>query len=228
MSDSLQIHTWNCAGWRDPAGDFAGCSCHVGHAAELLADRDQLRAKMDDLKIELETVNLERVHALNVSANLERSHAELAGRLNESREAVARLQSADKSQDQLRDQLAYLQRQLTSERHQNAELRASKHELRYTQDMLLRHLTQPSRFRLYIQPRLIPADEGLRIILPNGDEVGFVSERILGGYIATAHDAGWAVPFPTQAMAVDWLTELAQYAAWADLQQRAAAQAEGE
>lgn len=169
MSDSLQIHAEACAGWRDPAGDFAGCSCHVDHAAELLADRDQLR-----------------------------------------------------------DQLTDLQRQLASERHQNTELRASKHELRHTQDLLLRHLTQPSRFRLYIQPRLIPADGGLRIILPNGDEVGFVAERILGGYIATAHDAGWAVPFPTQAMAVDWLTELAQYAAWADLQQGAAAQVEEE
>ena len=154
-ADFLQIHTGTCAGWRDPAGDFAGCNCHVNHAAELLADRDQLR-----------------------------------------------------------DQLT--------------ELRASHHELRHTQDLFLRHLARPSRFRLYIQPRLIPADGGLRIILPNGDEIGFVAERILGGYIATAHDAGWAVPFQTQAMAVDWLTELAQYSAWADLQQAAAAQVEEE
>ena len=128
----------------------------------------------------------------------------------------------------MRDQLADLQRQLASERYQNTELRASKHELRRTQDLFLRYMRQPSRFRLYIQPRLVPADGGLDVRFPDDWVVGHVCERLSGGYLATFDEASWAVPFPTQADAVDWLTELTQYAAWADQYRGVAAKAEEE
>ncbi len=182
MSDFLQIHTAACAGWRDPAGDFAGCSCHVDHAAELQAECDQLRAQLADA---------------NRFADEQRIRAE---------SLTVRLESAER---------------------ERIELRGANKELRHAQDLFLQHLSQPSRFRLYIQPRLTPDSDGdLDVILPDGAVVGYVSQRVLGGYLATFIDASWAVPFPSQADAVDWLTELAQYSAWADLQQEAAAAAE--
>lgn len=183
MSDFLQIHAQTCAGWRDPAGDFDGCDCHVWHAADLQAERDQLRADIQQVREVLRESELNR---------------------RTLREAAAA------SSTEIRC------------------LVASRDELRRSQDLFIRHLAQPSRFRSYIQPRLVPVDGGLDVRLLDGQVVGHVTERTLGGYLATFLDASWAVPFPTQAQAVDWLTELAQYAAWADLQQAAAAAVEEE
>lgn len=194
--------------------------CEALSTAE--GERDQLRAENDRIRGQIDRQNDATIRA-------EQKADELQVELD--RLKVAYHVDVDHLTGRLSDaaqQFAALQRQAESWRNTCAEVQASRDELRRSQDLFIRHLAQPSRFRSYIQPRLTPADGHLQIVLPDGEVVGTVTERILGGWMATFDLAGWAVPFQSQAQAVDWLTELAQYAAWADLQQAAAAAVEEE
>lgn len=191
----------------------------VDDLASLQTERDQLRASRDQIRTDRAELARERDQLRAELTEASRLTNAVGLERNDARNEAAKL----------RVELAEAQRLLKHWTNVCADVQSSRDELRRSQDLLIRHLGQPSRFRLYIQPRLTPDSDGdLDVILPSGAVVGYVSRRVLGGYLATFTDASWAVPFATQAEAVDWLTELAQYSAWADCQQGLAAAAEGE
>lgn len=74
-----------------------------------------------------------------------------------------------------------------------------------------------SQFRQPFAAAVVRASDGIMIVLPSGEVFGSITQAAsLDAWIAHFDDAGWTQLFATEQLAIQWLTELAEYAAWAD------------